>query len=168
MMLCWTVLTHCPKHTTHTPFYGIERTKCPPISNASRLQSTIGWTLLERKGFQRKGFFPFKLTLSASGDLNEHYTSRDDAVYNPRHRTFMEYRDTEEHASYRRVDMSEEHAASARRSFLSIIADGEGSMNLALAALYIAAEDDAIGEMNAMNSFVYVPLGHPTFLFLKF
>jgi len=45
-----------------------------------------------------------------------------------------------------RIDMSEEHAAESRASFLSAISVGEGVLDLAEAALHIAAEDDALGE----------------------
>jgi hypothetical protein len=87
---------------------------------------------------------PFKL--SAAGNSSNHNIHKLDSPWNPKRREFEEYRDTEKHPSYRRVDMSVEHAAAARRSFLSTISGGEGTMDLALAALYIAAEDDAIGE----------------------
>jgi hypothetical protein len=88
---------------------------------------------------------------SASGNSPKHDTHNPDSPWNPKRREFEEYRDTEEHPSYRRVDMSLEHAAAARRSFLSTISDGEGTMDLALAALYIAAEDDAIGECKVQD-----------------
>jgi hypothetical protein len=43
-----------------------------------------------------------------------------------------------------RIDMSETHAYEARREFLQNISAGESSMDLAVAALQVAAEDDAI------------------------
>ena len=43
-----------------------------------------------------------------------------------------------------RIDHSEVHAFEARRAFSNNIAQGEAALNVAEAALQIAAEDDAI------------------------
>ncbi|KAL4431445.1 hypothetical protein ABPG75_006701 [Micractinium tetrahymenae] len=43
-----------------------------------------------------------------------------------------------------RTDFSAQHAFEARRAFLRCIAEGEASVDLAAAALYVAAEDDAL------------------------
>ena len=45
-----------------------------------------------------------------------------------------------------RIDMSEQHAFEARQSLLRNVSRGEARMNLADAALQIAAEDDAIAS----------------------
>eukprot|EP00891_Asterochloris_glomerata_P007799 jgi/Astpho2/7799/Aster-06090 len=45
---------------------------------------------------------------------------------------------------YRRQDLSAQHAFKSRRAFLRCLAQGEGSINLAEAALHVAAEDDAL------------------------
>ena len=47
--------------------------------------------------------------------------------------------------------MSEEHAAEARCAFLSALAAGEGALDLAEAALCIAAEDDALVSHSAVR-----------------
>ncbi len=43
--------------------------------------------------------------------------------------------------------MSEEHAAESRSAFLSAISAGEGSIDLAEAALQVAAEDDGLSML---------------------
>jgi hypothetical protein len=68
----------------------------------------------------------------------------DDGYIHPRDREFQEVRNAEDYPSYRREDMSESHSRHARKAFLSAISAGEGAMNLAEAALQIAAEDDAL------------------------
>ena len=44
-----------------------------------------------------------------------------------------------------RVDFSSVHAYEARQAFLACIAEGEAAVDLAAAALHVAAEDDALG-----------------------
>lgn len=46
-----------------------------------------------------------------------------------------------------RVDYSVQHAYQARQAFLRSIQAGEAAVNLAAAALHIAEEDDALGEV---------------------
>jgi len=74
---------------------------------------------------------------SSNEDPNDHYV-------HPRDRKFQELRNAEDHPSYRREDMSESHSREARKAFLAAISQGEGAINLAEAALQIAAEDDAL------------------------
>ncbi|KAK9909325.1 hypothetical protein WJX75_000539 [Coccomyxa subellipsoidea] len=50
----------------------------------------------------------------------------------------------EDDPRYRRVDMSEINAWKARRAFVTNVACGDSGMNLAEAALQVAAEDDAL------------------------
>ncbi|CAK0760877.1 hypothetical protein CVIRNUC_002808 [Coccomyxa viridis] len=50
----------------------------------------------------------------------------------------------EDDPRYRRVDLAEVHAWEARRAFVETVAKGESGINLAEAALQVAAEDDAI------------------------
>lgn len=50
-------------------------------------------------------------------------------------------------ARYRRTDYSVELAAEARVAFARCLAAGEAALPLGRAALFIAAEDDAIGEL---------------------
>eukprot|EP00884_Botryococcus_braunii_P013259 jgi/Botrbrau1/21934/Bobra.0249s0057.1 len=50
----------------------------------------------------------------------------------------------EDDIRYRRIDMSETHAYEARMAFLENISAGEASVDLAMAALQIATEDDAL------------------------
>lgn len=45
------------------------------------------------------------------------------------------------------MDFSDELAAEARCQFAACLAQGEAAMPLARAALLVAAEDDAIGEL---------------------
>ncbi|KAI3424327.1 hypothetical protein D9Q98_009880 [Chlorella vulgaris] len=59
-------------------------------------------------------------------------------------RTPLEYRDIESDSRYRRVDYSLQHAFQARHDFLLSVAAGEAAIDLAAAALHIAAEDDAL------------------------
>mmetsp|Transcript_19795 Transcript_19795/g.59797 ORF Transcript_19795/g.59797 Transcript_19795/m.59797 type:complete len:513 (+) Transcript_19795:154-1692(+) len=61
----------------------------------------------------------------------------------------------EDDARYNRVDLSAEHAYEARQSLLATVAKGEARMDLAEAALQIAAEDDAI----ASHTVVRLPVG---------
>jgi hypothetical protein len=49
-------------------------------------------------------------------------------------------------ANVHRVDYSLQHAFQARHDFLLSVAAGEAAIDLAAAALHIAAEDDALGE----------------------
>lgn len=52
----------------------------------------------------------------------------------------------------RREDMSEQHAREARMAFLQCLSRGEGALDLAEAALQVAAEDDALGELFCHSS----------------
>lgn len=138
----WTYTTktqaHCPVPNCRPMFSTLK--PCSPFTacHMKRLATTLK-PVRTTKGVSLRA-------VSASGNSPKDDTHKSESPWNPRRREFEEYRDTEKHPSYRRVDMSVEHAATARRSFLSTISCGEGTMDLALAALYIAAEDDAIGE----------------------
>ncbi|KAL4421748.1 hypothetical protein ABPG77_009731 [Micractinium sp. CCAP 211/92] len=50
----------------------------------------------------------------------------------------------EDYPQWRRTDFSTQHAYEARHAFMRCIAEGEASVDLAAAALYVAAEDDAL------------------------
>ena len=52
----------------------------------------------------------------------------------------------------RRVDFSEAHAWEARQAFLANVAAGEAALDLADAALQIAAEDDALGALPCLRA----------------
>ncbi|KAG7668476.1 hypothetical protein Ndes2526B_g03893 [Nannochloris sp. 'desiccata'] len=82
-----------------------------------------------------------KLCAASSSSFND---DSNDGYVHPRDREFQELRNAEDHPSYRREDMSESHSREARKAFLDAISQGEGAMNLAEAALQIAAEDDAL------------------------
>jgi len=82
-----------------------------------------------------------KLCAASASSPND---GSDDNYIHPRDRKFQEVRNAEDHPSYRREDMSESHSREARRAFFAAISQGEGAMNLAEAALQIAAEDDAL------------------------
>lgn len=90
-----------------------------------------------------------------SGSLQLHCLAAvpgdDDGHTPPRERHFQEFRETEEHPSYQREDLSEEHSRLARLAFLKAIAQGDGAMDLAEAALQIAAEDDALVSHSAVQ-----------------
>lgn len=69
----------------------------------------------------------------------------------PKDRAFKELRDWEAaNPAYRREDLSEEHARAARTAFLAAIAPGDAAMDMAEAALQIAAEDDALVSHGAV------------------
>ena len=53
----------------------------------------------------------------------------------------------EDDPHYRRVDFSETHAYQARAALVENLRRGEGGVDLADAALQIAAEDDALGAL---------------------
>jgi hypothetical protein len=59
-------------------------------------------------------------------------------------RKLDEFRDTEKDPRYQRLDDSEEHALQSRAAFLATLSRGESGVDLAEAALHIAAEDDAL------------------------
>jgi hypothetical protein len=70
--------------------------------------------------------------------------SNDNSYKHPRDRKFQGRRNAEDNPCYIREDMSAAHSREARKAFLAAISQGEGAMNLAEAALQIAAEDDAL------------------------
>lgn len=55
--------------------------------------------------------------------------------------------DVEADERYQRTDLAAVHAFHARKAFVDCISDGEANIDLAEAALAIAAEDDALGTL---------------------
>ncbi len=90
-----------------------------------------------------------KLRSAASSDQSNEDSTH--GYIHPRDRELKEVRNAEDHPSYRREDMSESHSREARKAFLAAISQGEGAMDLAEAALQIAAEDDALVSHSAVK-----------------